>query len=157
MFSFSKRKKIVEAAPKLRKLIDLTCPNLPASNEDRSSRRYNRSIPVMLTDWEPGADPTFENYGLGFTTDISDKGFCILTQFVPKQHENILALYTTQDDIKEFWFFHVSFMSYRREPQNYLRIGYSVLEFLNEDFKSITNRLIPKLEELMVVEELATT
>lgn len=157
MFSFSKSKKIIEVAPKLRKLIDLTCPNLPASSDDRSSRRYNRSLPVMLADWEPGTDPTFDNVGLGFTTDISDRGFCVLTQFVPKQHENVLALCTTQDDVKEFWFFHVSFMTHRREPQDFLRIGYSVLEFLNEDYSSITNRLIPKLEELMDIPEVANS
>ncbi len=156
MFSFSKRKKTVDAATKVRKLIDLTCPVVIQCEEGRSSRRYSRSLPVMLLDWLPGESPSLQHCGMGFTTDISDRGFCVLTKFVPKLHDNILGLCTVNNAVKEYWFFHVSFKTYRREPQNYIRIGYSIVECLNDDYGSIVNPLIPKLEEFLSIPDVET-
>jgi len=150
LFSFSKRKQIVDAAPRMRKIIDLTCPNSPQANEVRGSRRYNRVVPVAISDWTPeGAD--LNNMGFGFTTDISESGFGILTRFFPKTLDNVIGFYLPKR-MDEPFYFRVSYSGYRREPQNYLRIGYSVVEFLNETYSQQVTKITPKLIELMSVD-----
>ena len=156
MFSFSRRKQTIDAAPRIRQIIDATCPNLIAASEQRSARRYNRCIPVVLGEWTNDG-PDLEHTGFGFVTDLGDRGFCVLTKFYPKSDQNIIGFFLPNTDMTEPWFFRVNFRAYRNEPQGFIRIGYEVIECLNENFKSQLQGFEQQLYQMLEVEPVAAT
>ena len=152
MFSFSKRKKVVEAAPKMRKLIDMTSPNLSLGrNEVRHTRRYNRCIPAIISDWDEKKGPDMKDIGFGFITDISDSGLCLLGKYCPKTKDSVIGVYIEQADMPEPFFFHAQFRGYRKEPLDYLRLGFSVEEYLNENYGNLLVDFHNQMVDLLAV------
>lgn len=131
MFSFGKKDTFVDASPKIRRLVDLTTPNRPVVDNIRQSQRYNRCIPVAIADWDDREGPLVEHVGLGFTTDLSDNGFGVLTQFKPKTPNNVIAFYL-QNDMDIPWYFQSVLTTYRKQPGGFHKLGYSVVSFLND-------------------------
>lgn len=131
MFSFGKKDTQVDATPKIRRLVDLTTPNRPVIDDARGSRRYNRTIPVVITEWIADKGPCDEHFGIGFTSDLSDLGFGIITQHRPKSRENVIAFYLPEDmDVP--WYFRVILKTYRKQTIEFHKLGYEVVEFLND-------------------------
>ncbi|MFT5302350.1 MAG: hypothetical protein ACI87E_001304 [Mariniblastus sp.] len=149
MYSFLKSKPIVDAAPRIRRIIDLTTPNMPTVNDGRNARRYNRSISVVIADWDPEKGPDLSRLGFGFTIDLSDTGFALLTQFVPQTPDNIVGFYLPHTEIGEPSYFHVEFIGYSQKVQGFKRISYRVKEFLNENHGCKSSLLTPKLIEIL--------
>ena len=156
MFSFSKRKNVVEATNKVRKLIDLTTPNRPSANDARCAQRYNRCVPVFVADWDKDSrSAILENAGVGFTTDISDTGFSVLTQFCPTVHDNVVGIYLPRMGMLKPWFFHVEYAGYRTEPQGFIRVGYQIVEFLTDNCPEACNRMTRPLVDTLELEPTA--
>jgi hypothetical protein len=78
MFSFSKQKRQAKLAGMLRRIADLTCPNLvPACGDSRSGNRYNRSLPALLAPWENDTFAAGE-CAYAVTKDVSDRGVALV-------------------------------------------------------------------------------
>ena len=45
------RKKTVDLKPYIRRLCDVTTPNLPVLDNSREEDRFNRSLPVIICPW----------------------------------------------------------------------------------------------------------
>ncbi|MEM9941258.1 MAG: hypothetical protein AAF939_06675 [Planctomycetota bacterium] len=148
LFSFKKSRELVDAAPKIRKLIDMTSPNKPMMNETRSHRRYNRVIPVLISDWSEKG-PRLDYTGFGFTTDICDYGFGVISQHFPKTRDNVIGFYQPDIGMQEPWYFQVKIASHRVEPQNYIRLGYQIVTYLNDSEATIVKQLDQKLIQMM--------
>ena len=73
MFSFLKRKDGIDIAAIVRRLVDVTTPNLPQSDEHRSERRFNRTLPIVITPLI-GDSPKLDEACLAITHDLSDSG-----------------------------------------------------------------------------------
>ncbi len=124
------RKQNKNAAPFIRKIIDLTTPNLTMSNDLRHSRRYNRCLPVVFSPWShKGHDP--EQIGIGVTSDMSDEGFSIITQADMIYQELVVAFY--RDGEMDFpWYFHAAVRTNRSLIPSFNLVGLEIIEFLNE-------------------------
>jgi hypothetical protein len=130
------RKRSQCAAPFIRKIIDLTTPNLTLSNDLRLSRRYNRCLPVAFSPWsKKGHDP--ERIGIGITSDLSDQGFAIITQGEMVSPELVVAFYI-DGEMDEPWYFHATVRTNRCLLASFNLVGLEVVEFLNEQQRKKT-------------------
>ena len=78
MLFLKKRRQTIDLAPYMRRIIDLTTPNLPSQgNVGRTENRYNRSIPVLVTGWTEKGDVT-KPVTFGVTKDLTDKGISVI-------------------------------------------------------------------------------
>jgi hypothetical protein len=80
MFSFNRRKHRQQVARLLRRLADVTSPNLRSSDRnDRTEDRVNRSCPVVVAPWtDIGPDP--DRCITAVSKDFSDRGLALITQ-----------------------------------------------------------------------------
>jgi hypothetical protein len=79
MFSFLNRKKRLDAAPHIRRLIELTASNRPmAGHELRCENRYSRSLPILLTPMKDNLPILNESFA-GVTQEFSDSGLSLIT------------------------------------------------------------------------------
>ena len=74
MFSFNRQKKLVTLQKYIRRLADVTSPNLqPMEGESRTNGRQNRVLPTVLIPWEEDA-PVVSEATTALTKDVSDDG-----------------------------------------------------------------------------------
>ncbi|MFH1922301.1 MAG: hypothetical protein ABIP48_20760 [Planctomycetota bacterium] len=93
MFSFDTRKRLVEVRDFVRRLVDVTSPNLPPIEGDaRSENRSNRALPVLLTPWE-GGQPVIDESTYAFTKDFSDRGLSLVLSQPFRAVEVIVTLW----------------------------------------------------------------
>jgi len=79
MFTFTRDKKLVELQGYMRRVADLTCPNLPPSSGNyRLLDRYNRSLPVLIV---PYADAMMnvDEASFAVTKDMCDHGLSLIS------------------------------------------------------------------------------
>ena len=130
------RKQNADAAPYIRKIIDLTTPNMTMSNDLRNSRRYNRCLPVVFSPWSPkGHDP--EQIGIGVSSDLSDQGFSIITQADMIYQELVVAFFL-DGEMDVPWYFHAAVRTNRRLIPTFNLVGLEIIEFLNEQKRKKT-------------------
>ena len=150
MFSFC-RNRSEEAAPFLRKIIDLTTPNQTLNTDCRMARRYNRSLPVVYSPWtKKGHDSNY--IGIGFTSDMSDAGIGIITQTEIEFSEIVVALFLERDmDVP--WYFRTQIRT-RREPiQGFNHYGLQIEEFLNDKQRKKTRSFDETVWQLLRPEQ----
>jgi hypothetical protein len=93
MFSFDTRKRLCEVRDFLRKLVDLSSPNLPPLEGDfRSEARSNRALPALLTPWEHG-EPLADESTYALTKDFSDRGLSLVLHQPFKSTEVVVGLW----------------------------------------------------------------
>lgn len=100
MFSFAAQKKINDLRPHLRRLRDLTTPNLPSEYEDRSDDRLNRAIPTLLCPWEAGR-PSVDETTICLTSDLADRGVGLLLNQPTRFEQVVLGYWTCSDQMPE--------------------------------------------------------
>ncbi len=89
MFRTKQRDEQNKAAAYLRRVCDLTSPNLPRFDDLRGDHRQNRTIPVLLTPWEDGRAIVTDSV-TALTKDVSDRGLS-LTLPAPFRAEEVVA------------------------------------------------------------------
>lgn len=78
MFFFGNSNKQHEVQAYLRRLADLTVPNLPPlEGEVRSDNRLNRTFPILLTPWD-GKGPILDEFAIALTKDLSSTGLSVV-------------------------------------------------------------------------------
>jgi hypothetical protein len=158
---------MMDASQQVRHLVDITTPNMPKVNCGRFSRRYNRCIPVLFAPWINDR-PVLENVGIGFTSDLSDHGFSIITLEgfdTGDCGELVIGFWIPQRDMIEPWYFHTHVRSQRPIIKNFNLIGLEIAEFLNDSKRKRTKvlddvftRLIPEsLQPVSAREEASWT
>lgn len=131
--------------------MDITTPNKPQVNCHRISRRYNRCIPVIFAPWEKDR-PILKHVGIGFSNDISDHGFSIITLqgFETGDHESwVIGCWLPHLEMLEPWYFQTEVRNQRGVIQNFQLIGLQVTEFLNADKRKRTMVLDEIFENLL--------
>ncbi|KAA5543254.1 hypothetical protein FYK55_13340 [Roseiconus nitratireducens] len=133
MFSFAKNKKTVELYPYVRRICDLTTPNLATTVTGRSEDRFNRALPTLLCPWDDGA-PIKEEMTICLTSDLSDRGVrVILNQ--PLRHEQVVLGYWLQSvEMVEPWYFLGDVRHIQRLGGGYWAIGTQLIEFANKRY-----------------------
>ena len=91
MFAFSRRKSTIDLYPHIRRICDLTTPNLATKDTGRSEDRFNRTIPTLMCPWEDG-HPLLADLTVCLTSDLGDRGVgLVLTE--PCHAESVLIGY----------------------------------------------------------------
>ena len=100
---FKRKSQQVDVQSHLRRICDLTSPNLPHVNEGRADSRQNRTIPVLLAPWEGGKVDASE-YVVALTKDIGDCGISV-TRLGPLRVDRIAVGFWIPKVHEEPYFF----------------------------------------------------
>ncbi|MBI1904393.1 MAG: hypothetical protein HYS13_25130 [Planctomycetia bacterium] len=107
-FSFEKRRQVVDIAPYLRRLCDLTTPNaLHPSAEGggkRSEQRYNRCLPALLCPWTEDG-PNADACSIVLTRDFCDRGIGLVSPENVQADQVVVGFWVPSDSMPEPWFF----------------------------------------------------
>ena len=105
MISPSDQKPVTELYPYIRRICDLTTPNLMTQTiSGRSENRYNRAIPTLLSPWKRD-QPVVEGSTICLTCDLSDRGVGLVLS-KPSNFEKVLIGYwIPSTNMPEPWFF----------------------------------------------------
>jgi len=109
MFSFQRDKNRVELQAHMRRVADLTSPNLiPIKGGIRSEERFNRSLPVLVAPYENGK-VSIEGGAFALSKDLCDHGVSVIScQSCPETDVVVgMWLYTPhidKDDVEPFFF-----------------------------------------------------
>ena len=78
MFDFKRNTKRIEVQSYLRRLADLTIPNVSTSEAcSRAEQRVNRTLVAAVVSWNNGA-PSIDEASFGTTKDISGEGLSLV-------------------------------------------------------------------------------
>lgn len=154
VFSFLTCKKQHDAAPYLRRLVDVTVPNPPVNSEYRSGRRYNRSIPVIVGPFDPKGR-NHDHFQFAMTKDIVDFGLGIITTSELDAREVTIAVWLPADDMVTPYYFRGTVQSCAPMGGPFWQVGIEVKEFLNVEYPKIVESLAPLAEQLIAQEEVS--
>lgn len=123
--SFFVRKKQIDASPKLRRIMDMTVPNRPVSNETRGDNRYNRSLPALVCPWD-GRAPKVDEHTVGIVQDLSDRGMSVLFQNAPTYKQYLVTLFLSNEEGAEIFQFICDVRDARKFAANWVSVGFLV-------------------------------
>ena len=131
MFSFVKRKKSLDIASQLRRLCDLTTPNLCIREKpSRRKDRYNRAIPTLLCPWE-GDRPVEDESTIVLTRDISDSGVGLVLSQPFRANRVLVGFFFDAWDPGQPWFFLGDVLRNMAFGGGYWNVGVELDEFAN--------------------------
>ncbi len=130
MFSFSKRKKVVDLCPRIRRLCDLTSPNLSTTLSGRSENRYNRAIPTLLGPWQED-HPVVDESTIGLTSDIADRGVCLVLNQPFLAESVVVGYWISSDAMSEPWYFLGNICRNQPMGGGFWAVGIELTEFAN--------------------------
>ena len=146
---FSRKPKIVEALPYIRRICDLSTPNHGVFRDDRSERRYNRTLPAILCPWHRDS-PVIDQCTTAITKDLCDGGLSLIVrnQFQPDE-DYVVGLWLPNDDMPEPWFFRTVARSHTSIGAGFWQAGFELQEFMNTEWKSQLSDLFRRAEILL--------
>jgi len=133
MFSFAKRKKTVDLNPYIRRLCDLTTPNLTTAIEGRSENRYNRRIPTLISPWQDDR-PLVDECVIGLTTDMADRGVCLVLNQPFHADAVVVGYWISRDAMCEPWFFVGDIRRNQAIGGGFWAVGIELAEFANPNY-----------------------
>lgn len=149
MFSFTKRKKSVDLTPFVRRICDLTTPNMTTSPElVRVENRYNRAIPTLLVPCV-GGRPLVDDHVVGITKDFADHGVGLVLNESFESNELLLGFWLDSDEMSEPWYFHGSARRCSAVGGGFWALGVELEEFANPTLGSSLELLHPLASRLL--------
>jgi hypothetical protein len=149
MFSFTTRKKTVDAQRYIRRLIDLTIPNNAATaNSERFENRCNRVLPVLLCPWEKNA-PVVSKRIVVVTKDIGDRGVGLVLNHAFDANEVVVAFCLQTGTAAEPWFFRGTNRANMAIGGGFWLLGIQLVEFMNETWAVELEPLLPMARDLL--------
>jgi hypothetical protein len=134
MFSFSASKKVIDFQPKVRRLCDLTTPNLAVIDSGRSENRYNRAVPTVLAPWKDEQVDLSECV-FGLTSDLADGGACVILNEPFEADEVVVGYWTSRDDMSEPWYFLGTVRRLQALGGGFWTMGIEFTEFANPNHR----------------------
>jgi hypothetical protein len=134
MYSFAQHKKTVDLHPFIRRISDLTTPNLAAASSGRSEDRFNRTIPTLLAPWENGR-PSVDEISICLTTDVADRGVGLILSQPFRAKQVVVGYWISEDEMSEPWFFLADIRRNQAIGGRFWVLGVELIEFANIDQK----------------------
>ena len=134
MFSFSKQKKKNDLFRYVRRICDLTTPNLAQESAERSEDRFNRTIPTVICPWEEDR-PTVERAAIGLTSDLADRGVQVILNRPFMSEHIVLGYWIAADDMEEPWYFLGTVRRNQPIGGGYWALGVELVEFANDEHR----------------------
>jgi hypothetical protein len=147
MFSFTRRKRILELQPYMRRLCDLTAPNVRANEEERVENRYNRTIPTLLCPWT-AAGPVLEQCEVVLTRDLSDRGIGLVTS-APLDDPRIVVAFWLSREQMEPWFFLGEVQHSQPLGSGLWSLGVRLTEYANDEYREQLRELQTRAASLL--------
>lgn len=139
MFGFGSKKEIQDAIPVMRRIVDLTIPNKPVADETRIDRRFNRTLPCVLTPLVK-SKPELSDCLMGITQDVSDRGISIITMEELSFEEYAISVWPTE--LEEPAHLSSILANSRRFAHGFWSTGLAIYQLLNQtnlhDIKALT-------------------
>lgn len=148
MFSFSKRKKVVDLCPRIRRLCDLTSPNLSTTLSGRSENRYNRAIPTLLGPWQED-HPVVDESTIGLTSDIADRGVCLVLNQPFLAESVVVGYWVSLEAMSEPWYFLGNICRNQPVGGGFWAVGIELAEFANANHVEELAALTPLAAKLL--------
>ena len=136
MYSFTQHKKMVDLQPYIRRISDLTTPNLASSSSGRSEDRLNRTIPTLLTPWENGR-PSVDEVSICLTTDVADRGIGLVLSQPFRADRVLLGYWVSEEDMSEPWFFRADVRRNQPMGGRYWILGVELTEVAQIEQKDV--------------------
>ena len=134
VFSFLTRKKVVDASPHIRRIIDLTTPEYLRTEESRYARRYSRALAMTMWPWVKGR-PDEQSVMLGITKDISDSGVCVLSTCRIDCEQVVFTFLVESEEFTDLAFF-LGIVARKTRRSGFREYGLRVTEFLNDGYRN---------------------
>jgi hypothetical protein len=148
MFSFTRRKKAIDLNPYMRRLCDLTAPNIATLEQDRIENRYNRTLPVLLCPWIDEG-PVVEQCTVVLTRDLSDRGVGLVVSDCPQTQRVVVAFWLSRQEMKEPWFFLGETHHAAPLGGGFWSLGVKLTEYANDDYREQLRHLLPRAAKLL--------
>ena len=156
MFSFSAHKKVVDVFPYLRRICDLTTPNLPGRGaEDRSENRYNRTIPTLLCPWENEAPVAAESV-IVLTKDLTDRGVGLVLNQPVRAGDVVVGFWLPGVDMTGPWYLLGKTLRSIPFGGGFWTVGVELTEYANQDYseqlevlKTVASKLLPQADTIV--------
>lgn len=132
----------------LRRILDLTSPNLPRQVEFRGHDRHNRSIPVVLTPWENGM-PIVSETVTALSKDISDQGLSVIISQPFRCDEAVVGFWLPHVQDYDPWFFRGLVRPNVPIGGGFWALGLEATELLTVSYGSEVARLVPLVTKLL--------
>jgi len=132
----------------LRRVCDLTSPNLPRQEEFRGHNRHNRTIPVLLTPWENDM-PVVSETTTALTKDISDRGLCVTTPQPFRCEQAVVGIWLPHRQNHTPWFFRGCVRPNVQIGGGFWALGLEVAELLTVSPGSEIARLVTLTQRLL--------
>ena len=146
MFSFNNNKKRAALEKYIRRLVDITTPNIQLIAEDlREHSRQNRVLPTMLVPWKDGA-PVVNEATIVLMKDISDHGVGLVLSHPIRARQFLIAVRVDEDERP--WFFLGEFKQNSPIGGGYWVIGVKLTEVFDSDPPGL-EKLSPLVEKLL--------
>jgi len=139
MYSFSKNRKTVELYPYVRRICDLTTPNMATVFTGRSEDRFNRALPTLLCPWQDKA-PVTDQVATCLTSDLADRGVRLLLNQPFRATSVVLGYWIESVEMEEPWYFLGEVRHTQRLGGGFWALGIRLTEFANKRHKT---RLAP--------------
>jgi len=151
MLSIFNRKNLVELVSCVNRICDLTAPNRPRQEENRTGTRYSRSIPIVIGPFGQD-DNTTDGLFVGLTRDLSDHGIGIVVDREIETEELFVAFWFGEEETHEPWFFKGRMKTQRRTGSGLWSVGIEFEEFMNRSRRKQIAPLLERAKELLTVE-----
>lgn len=134
MFSFAVRKKKTDTVRYVRRLSDLTTPNMGTMGElSREENRYNRTLPALLCPWER-EQAVVEECAFVLTRDLSDHGIGLTLNAPFTAEDALLGFWLPSDEMSEPWFFVSRTRRLTPMGGGFWSLGVELVEFANPNY-----------------------
>ena len=134
MYSFAQHKKTVDLQPYIRRISDLTTPNLSKVSSGRSEARLNRAIPTLLSPWENGR-PMVDEISICLTTDVADRGVGLVLSQPFRAKQVVVGYWVSEDEMSEPWFFLADVCRNQPMGGRFWVLGVELIEFAKIESK----------------------
>lgn len=154
MFSFSRNKAVVDLYPYIRRICDLTTPNLITTAEERSEDRFNRTIPTLVCPWS-GKQPLVDQCAVSLTSDLADRGIRLVHSQPITSQQVVVGYWIESDEMPEPWYFLGNVRRVQAMGGGFWAIGIELNEFANKKHRAALECLQDAAENLLPPVEVA--
>ena len=155
MYSFTKRKKSVDLSPHVRRICDITTPNLAPISKGRSENRYNRAIPTLLGPWQDD-QPLVEECVVGLTTDLSDRGVGLVLYQPFRADEVVIGYWVSSELMHDPMFFLGNVRRNQNIGGGFWIVGIEFTKYASAEYPETLAALFPSAASLLSPAETAT-
>ena len=149
MFSFTKNKNTVELSPYVRRICDLTTPNITSSPElVRDENRYNRAIPTLVVPWVANR-PIVDDFVICITKDTADHGIGLVLTEPFHADDVVLGFWVDAAQMSDPWFFLGKTRRCSPMGGGFWTLGVELSEFANSRFMKEVEPLRPTASKLL--------